>query len=209
MSYPPTPPNDPYRPEGEPAGTPGEQPGGEPAQAQPPVPDQAPPAAPGYPAYPGTPQQPGSPYSAPTGQPASGSAPYGGEQGGYTSYPPPAQPGYGAPGQAPYGASPYPAPAAPGGYGYFPRNDLGVWALVLGIASFVLSCGFLTGIPAIIVGTKAKRAVEAGEANNGGLAQAGVILGWVASALSVVAIIVFVVLLVIGVASAEFDPSYY
>jgi hypothetical protein len=130
----------------------------------------------------------------------------GGEQGGYSPYPPPAQPPYGAPTQAPYGASPYPAP---GGYGYFPRNDLGVWALVLGIASFVLSCGFLTGIPAIIVGTKAKRAVEAGEANNGGLAQAGVILGWVASALSVLAIILFVILVGFGLAFGEVDSTYY
>ncbi|MDF2846611.1 MAG: hypothetical protein K0R97_593 [Oerskovia sp.] len=195
MSYPPTPPNDPYRPEGE-------QPGGEPVDPQ--TSGQTPPA-PGYPTYPGQPAQPGSPYAAPTGPPAPGAVP-GGEQGGYSPYPPPAQPPYGAPTQAPYGASPYPAP---GGYGYFPRNDLGVWALVLGIASFVLSCGFLTGIPAIIVGTKAKRAVEAGEANNGGLAQAGVILGWVASALSVLAIILFVILVGFGLAFGEVDSTYY
>ncbi|GAA1411231.1 DUF4190 domain-containing protein [Oerskovia paurometabola] len=198
MSYPPTPPNDPYRPEGE-------QPGGEPVEPH--ASGQTPPPAPGhpgYPTYPGQPAQPGSPYATPTGQPAPGPVP-GGEQGGY-SYPPPVQPPYGAPAQAPYGASPYPAP---GGYGYFPRNDLGIWALVLGIASFVLSCGFLTGIPAIIVGTKAKRAVEAGEANNGGLAQAGVILGWVASALSVLVIVFFVIALAFGLANAEFDSTYY
>lgn len=188
MSYPPVPPNDPYRPEGE-------QPQGEPA----------PPTPPG-PAYPGQQAPSGTPYPAPPGQPAPGPAPYGAEQGGYAPYPPPAQPPYGAPAQAPYGASPYPAP---GGYGYFPRNDLGVWALVLGIASFVLSCGFFTGIPAIILGTKAKRAVEAGEANNGGLAQAGVILGWIASALMLLAIIAFVVLVIVGVASTDFRSNYY
>ncbi|GAA3221446.1 DUF4190 domain-containing protein [Oerskovia jenensis] len=188
MSYPPVPPNDPYRPEGE-------QPEGEPAQPMPPGP-----------AYPGQQAPSGTPYPAPPGQPAPGPAPYGAEQGGYAPYPPPAQPPYGAPAQAPYGASPYPAP---GGYGYFPRNDLGVWALVLGIASFVLSCGFFTGIPAIILGTKAKRAVEAGEANNGGLAQAGVILGWVASALMLLAIIFFVVVAIIGFASDDFRSNYY
>jgi len=198
MSYPPTP--DPYRPGGEQPG--GEQPGGEqPGYGA--SPDPTPPAAPGYPAYPGQPAQPGTPPPAPGSQ-----APYGTDQGHYTPYPPPAQPAYGAP-QSPYGASPYPPQGAPGGYGYFPRNDLGIWALVLGIASFVLSCGFLTGIPAIIVGSKAKRAVAAGEANNGGLAQAGVILGWVACALSVLVAIFFVVVLVIGVGSAEVDGTYY
>ncbi|MFF3064017.1 DUF4190 domain-containing protein [Oerskovia sp. NPDC057915] len=198
MSYPPTPPNDPYRPEGE-------QPGGVPVE--PPPPGQTPPPDPGYPAHPGQPAQQGSPYAAPTGQPAPGPVP-GGDQGGYSPYPPPAQPPYGAPQQSPYGASPYPAAGAPGGYGYYPRNDLGVWALVLGIASFVLSCGFLTGIPAIIVGTKAKRAVAAGEANNGGLAQAGVILGWIASVLMVLGIILFVIVVVVGLANSEFDSTY-
>ena len=36
--------------------------------------------------------------------------------------------------------------------GAHPRNNLGTWSLVLGIASVVLALGVLTGIPAIIVG---------------------------------------------------------
>ena len=96
------------------------------------------------------------------------------------------------PSAAPYGAAPggYGQPGGDygrrgGGYGdAYPKNNLGVWALVLGIVSFVVVCGLLTGIPAIIVGNNAKKAVAQGEANNGGLATAGVILGWVAIAFS-------------------------
>ncbi|GGM38872.1 DUF4190 domain-containing protein [Promicromonospora citrea] len=67
-----------------------------------------------------------------------------------------------------------PAPA-----GAYPRNSLGVWSLVLGIASVVLALGAVTGVPAIIVGNQARRAVRAGEADNEGMALTGVVLGWV------------------------------
>ncbi|HEV6952122.1 MAG TPA: DUF4190 domain-containing protein [Promicromonospora sp.] len=60
-----------------------------------------------------------------------------------------------------------------------PRNNLGVWSLVLGIASVVLALGAVTGVPAIIVGNQARRAVRAGEADNEGMALTGVVLGWV------------------------------
>jgi amino acid transporter len=74
----------------------------------------------------------------------------------------------------------------------YPRNNLGVWSLVLGIASIVLFLGVLTGIPAIIVGNQGRRAVRAGEADNEGTALAGVALGWLS-----LAILVFVIGLVI------------
>ncbi|WP_454043742.1 DUF4190 domain-containing protein [Cellulosimicrobium sp. Marseille-Q8652] len=90
------------------------------------------------------------------------------------------------PGPAPYGSGPYPP--------VLPQNGLAVWSLVLGIASFVLSCGFLTGIPAIVLGTQARRAVASGQADNGGLATAGIVLGWISVALSVVAIALAAVL---------------
>lgn len=190
MSYPPTPPTDPYRPAGEePEGT----------GQQGPVP----------PAYPGYPQQSPSPYAAPApGTPDSGYPQYGAP----TQQPPyaaPQQP-YGAPGQPPYGATPYGAAPVPGGaYGYFPRNDLGIWAFVLGIASIVLSCGLFTGIPAIIVGSKAKRAVAAGEANNGGLALAGVILGWVGTVLSILGVILLIAIVASPDFQAGFQEGYY
>ncbi len=70
----------------------------------------------------------------------------------------------------------------------YPRNNLGVWSLVLGISSIVLLLGVLTGIPAIIVGNQGRRAVRDGEANNEGMALTGVVLGWISLALLVVVI---------------------
>jgi hypothetical protein len=190
MTHPPTPPSNPYDPQEQ-------QPGAEPAQ-QPT--GQTPPAAPGYPTYP---DPSGSPYATPAPDA------YGAPQGGPAPYPTQPQSPYGTPAAAPYGASPY-AGAPQGGYGYFPRNDLGIWALVLGIASIVLSCGPFTGIPAIIVGSKAKKAVEAGEANNGGMALAGVILGWVGTGLFVLLAIAFVAIFAFaGMASVGIDSGYY
>lgn len=120
-----------------------------------------------------------------TAQPYGAPAPYAGQP--YPGQPYPAQP---YPGQ-PYPGQPYPGqPYAPA-YAY-PKNQLGVWSLVLGIVGVVVGCVFLTGIPAVILGNNAKRAVAAGEANNLGVAQAGIVLGWISIALGVVAIGFFV-----------------
>jgi hypothetical protein len=159
-----------------------------------------------------TPNEPQNPYG--SGEPQQPQDPSGAPQ--YPAAPPP-YPGAGAP-QYPgaSGTPQYPAAApygsAPGAYGQpgpgygaaYPKNSLAVWSLVLGIVSFVLSCGFLTGIPAVIVGNNAKKAVARGEANNGGMATAGVILGWVAIALSILGIIVFAVLF----ANADFRDAF-
>lgn len=108
--------------------------------------------------------------------------------------------------QQPYAYQGYPQqPYAQQGYGrttpyIYPRNDLAVWSLVLGIASFVLGCMFVTGIPAVILGGKAKSAAESGEADNPGLATAGIVLGWVSIGLSALSVLVIVVLFV-GMAS--------
>ncbi len=152
-----------------------------------------------------TPDQPTDPYREqpgaggtgdgpqPTwGQP--GQQPYGAQQ-PYGQDPYGAQQPYGQdPGSSAYPGSPYPGasyPATPYGntpyvpvYGY-PRNGLGVWALSLGIAGFVC-CGLFAGIPAIITGVLSRKAVERGEANNGGLALTGIILGALACAWSVI-----------------------
>lgn len=74
----------------------------------------------------------------------------------------------------------------------YPRNSLGAWSLVLGIASVVLALGAITGIPAIIIGNQGRRAVRAGEADNEGMALTGVVLGWISLAI-LVAVIVFVI----------------
>jgi hypothetical protein len=74
----------------------------------------------------------------------------------------------------------------------YPRNSLGVWSLVLGIASVVLLLGVLTGVPAIIIGNEGRRAVRAGEANNEGMAMTGVVLGWIS--LAILAVVVVLVI---------------
>lgn len=97
--------------------------------------------------------------------------------------------GYGAPGGG-YNAPP-PPPAYGGGNAYgggTEKNNLGVWALVLGILGIVC-CGFFAGIPAIILGNKAKEAAAQGLANNGGMGQAGVVLGWIAIVLGILGVI--------------------
>lgn len=96
-------------------------------------------------------------------------------------------PGYGAPGQPPgqpgYGAPPpsggYGAP--PPGSGAAPRNGLGIAALVLGLlalfSSWTVVGGILFGLLAIVLGIIGRGRAKRGEANNGGLALAGIILG--------------------------------
>lgn len=96
-------------------------------------------------------------------------------------------PGYDAPGQQPgqpgYGAPPpsggYGAP--PPGSGAAPRNGLGIAALVLGLlalfSSWTVVGGILFGLLAIVLGVIGRGRAKRGEANNGGLALAGVILG--------------------------------
>lgn len=161
-----------------------------------------------------TPNEPQNPYG--SGEPQPPQDPTGVPQ--YPAAPPPPQPQYPAapypeaggtpqyPAATPYGSAPgyqQPAPGYGGAYVY-PKNSLAVWSLVLGIASFVLSCGLFTGIPAVIVGNNAKKAVARGEANNGGMATAGVILGWIAIVLSVLGIIVFAVLF----SNADFRDAF-
>lgn len=59
-----------------------------------------------------------------------------------------------------------------------PKNDLAVWSLVTGILSWIL-CPVVLGIVAIIMGHASKRAIKEGQANNSGMATAGLILGWI------------------------------
>jgi hypothetical protein len=106
----------------------------------------------------------------------------------------------------PYGQSSAPAaygqPAAPAvsQYGYEqspPKNDLAVWSLVTGILSYVM-CPLLLGIAAIITGTMGRRAADEGLANNRGMATAGLVLGWINVALTVIGVVIFIFLLGAG-----------
>ena len=112
----------------------------------------------------------------------------------YHTGPPDPYPG-GPPGPYPFGPYPggpyqggpyqggYPPPPMPYGNHYpaTPKNGLGVAALVIAIialmGSFTVIGGVLLGIVAVVLGFIARGRVRSGEANNGGVALAGLILG--------------------------------
>ena len=108
------------------------------------------------------------------------------EGGGYGAPPPPG--GYGG-----YGGAPPPPSPGYGGYGAAPQgtNKKAVWSLVLGILG-VLCCGFLTGIPALILGKMAQKEIDATGGGQGrGMATAGFVLGIIAIAFGILNIILF------------------
>ena len=143
--------------------------------------------------------RPPEPVSLPDQPPQPGAASaYGAPPPAYTAAPP-AYGGYGPP-PAPYGAQ---DGAQAGGYGGqqpygYPKNSVGVWALVLGIVGIAFGGGFVAGIPAIIVGHLSRRAVAAGQANNGAMATAGIVLGWIATVVGVVLLAALIILAVSG-----------
>jgi Domain of unknown function (DUF4190) len=102
--------------------------------------------------------------------------------------PPPGQQYYGPqqpyqPYQGPY--SPY--PPAP------PTNGLAIAALVCGVGGFFIGLSF---IPAIVCGHIARRQIRRTGEQGGGLALAGLILGYVGVALFIVIVAVFVAIVV-------------
>ncbi|MFJ8694083.1 DUF4190 domain-containing protein [Streptomyces roseolilacinus] len=149
----------------------------------------------------------GSPAPAPHDQPTVTSMPaagFGAPTGGQLPPPPVAPGGPAQPAPGPYG---YPAPGAtpaagaPGGYGYpgghpgaygtygggpgawgpGPANGLGIASMVVGIVSlvtcFMYGLGIVLGILALIFGIIGRKRVQRGEANNGGMATAGIVTG--------------------------------
>ena len=83
--------------------------------------------------------------------------------------------------------NPQPGGYVPGGFG--PRSDeknsLGIWSLSLGLVSF-FCCGFITGIPAIIVGYLGIQAANEGRATNKGMSIAGMVLSLAGTVLNIV-----------------------
>jgi hypothetical protein len=164
-----------------------------------------------------TPPPYGSPPPPPSGDdrpPAYGGDSSGGDSSGYGSTPygstPPAY-GSSSYGGAPpaYGGSDYGTSQSPYGYGY-PKNSLAVWSLVLGLVG-IFVCGLFTGIPAIVVGHKARGAVAEGQANNGGMATAGIVLGWIATILSIVGVAIVIGLIASGSMTSfeNVDPNSF
>uniref|UniRef100_UPI0006256358 DUF4190 domain-containing protein n=1 Tax=Streptomyces odonnellii TaxID=1417980 RepID=UPI0006256358 len=122
--------------------------------------------------YPGSPPQP-----APGAQQSA--SPYG------------TTPGYGYP-AADYSAPGYPAAGYPGygstGWQPGPSNGMGITAMVLGIISVVVFCiwgiGIILGVLALVFGIIGRRKVRRGQATNGGMALAGIVLGAIGAVIS-------------------------
>jgi Domain of unknown function (DUF4190) len=137
--------------------------------------------------------QPVSPYA-----PQAAAQPYSAEPYAAPSYP--AQPYAPATGyEVPPAAQPYPAPYP--GYGYpvvqaEPTNGLAIAALVVSIIGAVGLCfygfGGYLGIVGAILGHVAGRQIRERGGQGAGMAKAGVIVGWIATAIAVIATAVIV-----------------
>jgi len=85
------------------------------------------------------------------------------------------------------------------------ENGLAVASLVLGISSFI-GFGALTGVPAIITGAMSMK-----NPYNKGLGVAGLIMGIISTALTVLAILFFIMIFIFAAAAAQSpvpDPLY-
>ena len=103
-----------------------------------------------------------------------------------------------------WGAYPgsYPPPPPPHPYaGYAPppvapRNGLGIVALVIAIIGLVfcwtVAGGVILGLVAVIIGFVARGRVKRGEATNGGVATAGIVLGILAIIVSLIFIPIWI-----------------
>lgn len=103
--------------------------------------------------------------------------------------PPPTQPGMSAP-----------PPPPSGGIQSDKASTRAIWALILGIAAWVLGCGMFTGIPAWIMGKKEINDIDAGLAPMAGrsLASIGMWLGLINTILGIIAIIIVIILFAMG-----------
>ena len=103
--------------------------------------------------------------------------------------PPPGQPYYGP--QPPYPAAQQPYPPYPPYAPAPPTNGLAIAALVCGVGGFVIGVSF---IPAIICGHLARAQIRRTGEQGGGMALAGLIIGYVGIALFAVVVAAFIVI---------------
>ncbi len=115
----------------------------------------------------------------------------------WTGQPGPAYGGYPA---QPYGSGPDP-------YGPPPKaSGKATTSLVLGIASMVVFClGFVLGIPAIVVGVKARKDIRNGQGRltGDGLALGGIITGVIGSLLGLAVLGLVIATIAIGTSGSE------
>ena len=173
-------------------------------------------------------QQPSDPYATPSGsageQPT---APYGQQPGGaqpgpsYGGQPQYGEQQYGQPqyGQPQYGQQygqpgwgPPPAYGASAGYGgYAPAQTetKSIIALVLAIGSFVV-CPFVPAVIALVLASGARRDIEAsgGRLTGLGLVKAARIVSWINIALSLLAVVGFVLLVAVA-GESTFETTTY
>jgi len=95
-------------------------------------------------------------------------------------------PQYGSYGQPGYGGAPQ--WAGPGGYQSAKTSGLAIAALVCGIGQVLI--GILAGIPAIILGHMARSRIRQTGEQGAGMALAGLILGYIGLALTILVIII-------------------
>jgi hypothetical protein len=115
-----------------------------------------------------------------------------------SSAPPPPPPYPSAPPPYPYaGGYPGAYPPPPPSYGGYPpaspqavpKNGLGIAALVVAIVGlFTVYGGIVLGVVAIVLGFLGRGRAKRGEATNGGVALAGIVLGFLGVIVSIVAI---------------------
>jgi hypothetical protein len=97
------------------------------------------------------------------------------------------------------GSYPPPPPQPYSGYGpppVAPKNGLGIAALVVAIIGLVFCWtvvgGVILGVVAVIIGFVARGRVKRGQATNGGVAIAGIVLGFLAIIVSLVFIPIWI-----------------
>ncbi|MFJ6199741.1 DUF4190 domain-containing protein [Micromonospora sp. NPDC092111] len=114
----------------------------------------------------------------------------------------------------PYAAAAgYPPPAGYPGYGYPPappQNGLAIAAMIVSIIGALGLCGYglggYIGIVGAILGHVSRKQIKERGEGGAGFATAGIIVGWIATAIAVLATIVLVVFFVW---LANQDPSSY
>lgn len=92
--------------------------------------------------------------------------------------------------------------------GVAPTNQKAIWSLVAGILNFAC-CPLVGGIVAIVLGHQAKQEIRlsGGTQQGEGMAQVGYVLGIIGTILSALGVIIYVTLLIIGIAQCQHAGS--